>query len=194
MSQGCTYILCNKGRTEHSTVRKLIKACSSMLSNGFNNKEYKCYLADHRCCEIRIHQDPTCSWSCVRCSMSKCVLAFSRFGVFGQFKWAFIQPWRFTFVGTQFLAVCTPPSLPSLPSFHWRAQWVPAFFPCEWGLMAQGLQDLPAMGAVPSSSWLPILEAPGYSRHLTSTSRRSCLSKFFEKKEKYHAELSKRPE
>ena len=152
-----------------------------MLFNGFNNKEYKCYLAGHRCCEIRIHQDPTCSWSCVRCSMSKCVLAFSRFGVFGQFKGAFIQPWRFTFVGTQFLAVC-PPSLPSLPSFHWLALWVPAFFPCEWGLMAQGLQDLPAMGAVPSSSWLPILEAPGYSRHLTSTSRRSCLSKFFEKK------------
>lgn len=38
------------------------------------------------------------------------------------------------------------------------------------------------MGAVPSSSWLPILEAPGYLRHLTFTLRRSCLSKFFEKK------------
>ena len=117
MSQGCTYISCNKGRTEHSTVRKLIKACSSMLFNGFNNKEYKRYLAGHRCCEIRIHQDPTCSWSCVRCSMSKCVLALSRFGVFGQFKGAFIQPWRFTFVGTQFLAVCPPPPFPPFPPF-----------------------------------------------------------------------------
>ena len=31
-----------------------------MLFNGFNNKEYKRYLAGHRCCEIRIHQDLAC--------------------------------------------------------------------------------------------------------------------------------------
>lgn len=150
MSQGCTYISCNKGRTEHSTVRKLIKACSSMLFNGFNNKEYKCYLAGHRCCEIRIHQDPTCSWSCVRCSMSKCVLAFSRFGVFGQFKWAFIQPWRFTFVGTQFLAVCPPPPLPSLPSlFPLTCSMGACFLPLRVGANGSRVAGLASHGSSP---------------------------------------------
>ena len=94
----------------------------------------------------------------------------------------FFQPMRFF----QPLSPPLPPPLPHCPSPQALFLWVLQFllfspcmfssvmgactFPFVWGLMA-GLRCtvVPVMGAlIQSSRWLPIVEAPGYSRHPTS--------------------------
>ena len=78
-------------------------------------------------------------------SMFNCVKAFWRFGVLGQFYWAFILPWCFTIVGTQYTVFPPPPPPPPfLFSLTCSVWWVPAF----WGGSWLGCQELPAIRVV----------------------------------------------